>query len=294
MDVGIGYPGMFPGIRRDTLIAWATRAEEAGFACLTAGDRLVDHSNDMVMSMAVAGAVTTRIRLMSTVMILPLHATALVAKQIASLDTLTGGRFTLGVGAGNRRDDYEAVGRPYAGRTARLEEQITELKRIWAAEPQPGAPMTGPRPVTPGGPRVLIGPTTAQAARRAHLADGIVTFGGDLAMHEKIFAAALEAWEGAGRQGRPHFAAGMFFGLGPDSSTPAVEHLGEYYSFRSPAEVQALFDGFTLKPDRAVETVEAFAAAGVDDFYLCPLIAELDQIDRLVDLLGPLVKRSER
>lgn len=286
MDVGVGYPGMFPDIDRELLLSWARHAEEAGFDSLSTGERLACDCNDLIVSMAMVGAVTERIRLMSTVMVLPAHQRGWIAKQVASLDFLTGGRFTLGVGIGGRTDDFEVAPADYRRRTTEFEEQLDFMKRMWRREPREGETQIGPAPHTPGGPRVLVGPTTPKAARRAALVDGIATYGSpDPAMHVRLYESAVEAWEEAGREGKPYFAAGMYFALGPDAEAKSREYMHWYYSYMEPADVDRLLERVTLPADSVKETVKAFEDAGVDDFYLCPLIAEEDQIDRLVDEL---------
>ncbi len=287
MEIGIGYPGMFPGIRKEFAAQWARRAEEVGFSSLSTGERLACDCNDFLVSMAMVGAVTSRIRLMSTVMVLPLHDTAIVGKQAATLDVLTEGRFVLGVGVGNRPDDYAAAERAYERRGARFEEQLTELKAQWSG----GA--IGPPPHTPGGPRILLGPTTPKTARRVALADGLATYGSpDPEAHTVLYDAALDAWQEAGREGRPYFAAGMYFALGPDAAAKSRQYVDWYYSYLVSDELAAMFDRITLSESALADTLAAFDEAGVDEFYLCPLIAELDQIERLVDVLGTLERRS--
>lgn len=76
-------------------------------------------------------ALTQRIELATGVIILPQRQTALVAKQAAELDLLSGGRFRLGVGTGWNWVEYEAMGVPYEQRGARLEEQVELLRRLW-------------------------------------------------------------------------------------------------------------------------------------------------------------------
>jgi alkanesulfonate monooxygenase SsuD/methylene tetrahydromethanopterin reductase-like flavin-dependent oxidoreductase (luciferase family) len=115
MDVGIGLPAMIPGVDRSSLLEWARQAEERGFSSLGTLDRLVYPNYEPLMSLAAAAAVTERIRLTTDVLLLPWRANyALVAKQTATLDSVSGGRLTLSVAMGRREDDYEASGVPMA------------------------------------------------------------------------------------------------------------------------------------------------------------------------------------
>jgi probable F420-dependent oxidoreductase len=128
----------------------------------------------------VAG-VTERIKLGTSVMVLTLHSPAIVAKRVATLDRLSGGRVLLGVGSGWQIEEYRACGVPYEGRGRRLDEAIVALRELW----QPGYRThlgdafefeeveSTPTSVQPGGPPIIIGGSSPAAARRAgRLGDG--------------------------------------------------------------------------------------------------------------------------
>ena len=117
MDIGIGLPTQIPNVEGRTLLDWAVLADQAGFSTLGTVGRLVYPNYDDLIALTAAAAVTERIRLTTSVLLAPLYAnTALLAKQAASLDRLSGGRLVLGVGVGGRDDDFTASGLPTAGR----------------------------------------------------------------------------------------------------------------------------------------------------------------------------------
>ena len=117
MDVAIGLPNTVEGVDRDSLLEWARRAESRGFSSLGTLDRLVYPGWDALVSLAAAASVTERIGLLTDILIVPWrNNAALVAKQAASVDALSGGRLTLGVAIGAREDDYSASGVPTGGR----------------------------------------------------------------------------------------------------------------------------------------------------------------------------------
>src|SRR4051812_15084094 len=111
MDVGIGVPATIPGVTGEQVLEWARRAEARGFSSLGTIDRLVYGNSEPLIALAAAAAVTTRIKLATTIMVVPTRANgALVAKQASTIDHLSGGRMVLGVAVGGREDDYEASG----------------------------------------------------------------------------------------------------------------------------------------------------------------------------------------
>src|SRR4029453_16667948 len=108
MEVGVGLPTTTPGADGHCLLEWARRAEDGPFASLGVLDRMVYPRVEPLPALAAAAAVTTRVRLVTMVVIGPLRNTALLAKQAASLDLLSGGRLPLGLAIGAPAADYRA------------------------------------------------------------------------------------------------------------------------------------------------------------------------------------------
>ena len=287
MDVGIGLPNMIPDVPWEMLLDWATRAEAGGFSSLSTGERLTFPNNDLIVTMSMAAAVTSRIRLMTSVLVLPLHGTGVVAKQAATIDVLSGGRFVLGVGTGGHPADYTHTPVTWRGRTPAFERQLKTLRQIWDGDGPPEERI-GPRPA-PGRPELLIGPSSEVAARRAPLADGVLTFAmeADPAPQVSLFDVARAAWDEQGKPGRPRFVAGIFFALGPRAGERALDALNRYYSSFPPEQAALIAKMVTTTSEAAVsDALRHFDEAGADELILCPLISELDQVDRLADLLA--------
>src|ERR1700754_1100420 len=135
MDVAIGLPTTIPGVGRRAVLDWARQSEQAGFSSLGTIDRIVYGHWEALIALAAAGAVTERIRLSTMILIAPLRSnTALLAKQAATIDTLSEGRLTLGLAVGGRVDDFTASDVDFHTRGRQFEGQLEELRRIWDGE----------------------------------------------------------------------------------------------------------------------------------------------------------------
>src|SRR4029079_10121553 len=137
MDIGAGLPCTFRDVSRELLIEWAQVAEAGPFSSVSAGERIAFPNNDLLTMLAVVAGATERIRLMTTVLVLPLHQPGVVTKQIASLDVLSGGRLSVGVGTGvpGRLDEYDVTGLEYEDRGQRFEHQLELLHRLRTGRP---------------------------------------------------------------------------------------------------------------------------------------------------------------
>src|SRR5690242_15775087 len=89
---------------------------------------------DPLIWMAAMAAVTTRLRFMTGVIILPLRNPMVLAKQVATLDHMSGGRIELGIGVGWLKEEFEALGIPFAKRGARSDEYIAVMRKLWAED----------------------------------------------------------------------------------------------------------------------------------------------------------------
>jgi len=184
--------------------AWATpqnvgrlaaRAEELGYGSLWAYQRLLAPADgdwgpqyrsvlDPVVALAFAAALTRTTRLGTAVINAPFLPPAMLAKQLASLDVLTGGRLDVGLGLGWAREEFTALGVPYERRAARLEETVAALRALWSPDPvqfsgafvQVAPARFDPKPVQRPYPPVLIGATAEAALRRAgRIAEGWIS-----------------------------------------------------------------------------------------------------------------------
>jgi alkanesulfonate monooxygenase SsuD/methylene tetrahydromethanopterin reductase-like flavin-dependent oxidoreductase (luciferase family) len=284
MQVGIGLPGTIPGVPGSLILDWARRADAGPFATLATLDRLVYPNYDALIALAAAASVTQRIRLMTTVLLAPLHSAALLAKQAASLDALSGGRLTLGLGIGSREDDFRAAEQDFHIRGRRFEAQLATLRRLWDGQPlteSTGA--IGPAPAQAGGPELLIGGYSPPAiARVARWAAGYIAGGASPPQAQQGYAQVEVAWQAAGRTGKPRFVCSSYFGLGDNAREKGSEYILNYYGGQYG---QRIAGGFPTTPEAIKQTIQAFADIGADEVNLWPTIPELDQVDRLADVV---------
>lgn len=283
MDIGIGLPSYVPDAHGANLLAWAKRAEERGFSSLGTIDRLVYPIFSPLIALAAAAAVTQRIRLVTTVLLSPLHNGAILAKQAASLDALSNGRFVLGLGVGARENDFATAGVDYHKRGKIMDEQLAQMRRMWAGGS--GQQETCVPPLTRQGPEVLIGGfADAAVERAARYGDGFVSSGGTRPeAAPKLYAQVREAWQRANRPGKPRMVACTYFALGEDVIERSRQNIVRYYGQQFG---QRIVQGLLISPDAIKQAIAAYEQAGADEVILWPEVSDLALVDALADVVG--------
>jgi alkanesulfonate monooxygenase SsuD/methylene tetrahydromethanopterin reductase-like flavin-dependent oxidoreductase (luciferase family) len=284
MDIGIGLPSTIPGIPGRLILEWATAAEEAGFSTLGTIDRVVYANLETVPTMAAAAAVTERIGLTTAILIAPYRGNgALLAKQLATVDSISGGRLSVGIAVGGREDDYEATGSPFKERGHVFDQQLAEMRAVWAQEPRGYAGPIGPAPVQAGGPPLLIGGNAAAAYRRmAEYGAGWIAGGGGPQMFAAGADQARQAWREAGREGEPRLAALAYASLGQDAESHARRYLGDYYAFLGDFAAQ-IAAGALTSPQAVADAMTAYEDAGCDELILFPCNPDLTQVSLIAE-----------
>jgi probable F420-dependent oxidoreductase len=182
---------------------WTQGIEAAGFDYITLTDHVLyaytlpdrppagyyvggTIQHEPLMMFAFLAAATSRVVFQTGVLVLPQRNPVVVAKQVAELDVLSGGRVRLGVGIGWQDSEYEALSVPFKQRASRMEEAVAVLRACWRDEP---VSFSGrytniremsmlPKPVTPGGPPIIFGGASKPAEERAaRIADGWMGLG---------------------------------------------------------------------------------------------------------------------
>jgi alkanesulfonate monooxygenase SsuD/methylene tetrahydromethanopterin reductase-like flavin-dependent oxidoreductase (luciferase family) len=286
MRIGIGLPAAVPGVDATSIGDWAETAERAGFASVGVIDRLVYDNLEPLTALAAAAARTERVELLTTVLNVGWRANpVLLAKQMASVDLLSGGRLTAGLGLGGWPEDYAASEVSTSGRGARLDATLATMRQAWAGElSAAGGPM---RRLPAGRPELVFGGLVPAAFRRAAIqGQGWVAPLMGRQMLEEGAAAVRRHWAEAGRAGEPRIVTGRYFSLGPDADRVADEYLRHYYGDEGLPVARA--DTLTT-PERIHDELDGLRAAGVTDLVLYPSSSVLDQVTRLADALGDVL-----
>src|SRR5215471_2197246 len=189
MKFGLFSINAYAAVEPRTLVRVARAAEAAGFESLWGGEHVVlpdpqappspmapaDAILDPAIALTYAAAVTTRVRLGTGIIILPQRNPLVLAKELASLDVLSGGRLIFGIGVGYLEPEFRALGAPFAERGAVTDEYLAAMRAIWT-EARPvfrgrhvafEGVQARPQPVQKPTPPVVIGGRTRAAFRRA-------------------------------------------------------------------------------------------------------------------------------
>jgi alkanesulfonate monooxygenase SsuD/methylene tetrahydromethanopterin reductase-like flavin-dependent oxidoreductase (luciferase family) len=286
MDIGIGLPATIPGTSGPLVLDWAKRADSGPFSSLGIIDRLVYSNYEPLVTLAAAAAVTERVRLTSTILIAPLRQAGVLAKQAATIDTLSGGRLSLGVGVGAREDDFQAAPASFHDRARRFEEQLELMRRVWSGGPVSDeiGPI-GPPPAQPGGPELLIGAYSPTAIQRAgRWGEGFISGGiPDPEQVRQMFDLVEESWRAEGREGRPRLVACFYYALGPNAERGG-DYIRDYYSYFGPA-ADDMARSIPSSPEAIQGLIRGLGDVGADEVICWPTVAELDQVDRLAELV---------
>jgi alkanesulfonate monooxygenase SsuD/methylene tetrahydromethanopterin reductase-like flavin-dependent oxidoreductase (luciferase family) len=283
MDIGIGLPSTVPGVDGESLLDWARRADQRGFSTLGTIDRIVYPNYEPLIALAAAAAVTERIRLTTAILIGPLRQNAvLLAKQLATVHHLSGGRLVVGAAPGGREDDYEVSGIDMSTRGRAFDRQLEEMKRVWAGEEKGFAGPVGPNLDEP--PQLLMGGSVDASFRRAaEYGDGWIMGGGDPAGFTAAVQRLEDAWKAAGRQKTPRKAALTYFSLGPDADKNAAWYLGDYYGWLGEEVTSGMAEHAARDEETVAQRVAMFEEAGCDELILFPCSSDPEQVDQLAD-----------
>jgi probable F420-dependent oxidoreductase len=271
MEVGIHLPQYGQVAGPDAIAAAARDAERLGFADVWVSDHVVHpaaqsypspYLYDPILTLGWAAAVTERVGLGTSVLVVPMHEPVALANQLASLDALSKGRLVIGVGVGWSAAEYAALGADFSSRGRRLDEALEMLRVLWSEDP---ATYEGgfrsfadirllPKPV--GAMPIWVGGGSEPAYRRAvRLAQGF-----------------------------------QLIGVTPDEAAPVVARLrSERPEPEFTVSLRTGWDPLGMDRDRIVEERAAFSAAGVQHVVAAPWRRDLTAWRQATEVLAGLV-----
>jgi alkanesulfonate monooxygenase SsuD/methylene tetrahydromethanopterin reductase-like flavin-dependent oxidoreductase (luciferase family) len=287
MDIGIGLPNAVPGVDRDSLLEFARRADQRGFSTLGTIDRIVYPNYEPLLALAAAATVTEQIKLGTTVLLMPLRPNAtLLAKEALTLDDMSGGRLVLGAGLGARDDDYEASGLPTKRRGATFDAQLAQMRRVFDGEVRGHAGPVGPPPVRPDGPEVWIGGVADVTPERVvRYGTGWISGAVPPEQFGEFVPKVDEAWERAGRKGKPHKASLAYFALGPNAHGD-IEHSTKHYYAWLGDVADYIAAAVATSAEMVQQYLQAFESQGCDELIFIPASKDPAQVDLLAEAAG--------
>jgi probable F420-dependent oxidoreductase len=258
-------------------------------------------TSEAMVNLARLSAVAERVRIGTSILLLPLYPPAIVAKQIADLDRATEGRLILGIGVGGEYpQEFRACGVPVKERGRRTDEIIPLLRQLWTAEEithhgryySMEDVKIHPAPVQPGGPPVVVAGRQEAAMRRAaSLGDGWFPY---LYSPRRYAASVAVVREAAAAQGRSldqfDWYVWVFLNINPDGDAAreaAARSMGGAYDQDFRQMVDSVAAAGT--PGEVIEKLKAFYDAGARHFVFSPATAGADSTAVIQLLIGEVV-----
>lgn len=283
MKIGIGLPNQIRDVNPALIPQWASRAEHAGFCSLATIGRTAYPGAMDTVALAAAAAVTSKIGLTSTVILATVWPPVLLAKELASIDAMSGGRLTLGLGiGGNRTDDFVVDGRPAKNLGTRIESDLQVYRSVWKGQRVGG----GGNPAVPAAtrsiPMMFGGMVPATFKRMAKWGRGYIAASLPPAAIEPFFDAARKAWKDEGRDGSPTLVAIAWYVFADVDK--GRNNVRDYYLAIGSEQADTIVDGALHVCSEGVRhAVSSFAAIGADQLIFHQAYADLSEIDKLAE-----------
>ena len=265
-------------------------------------------SPEAMVQLARLAALTSRVRVGTSILLLPLYPPAIVAKQVADLDRATGGRVTLGVGVGGEYpQEFRACQIPVAERGARTDEAIPLLRRLWSGEEQSH---TGrfysmeevrihPAPVQPNGPPIVVAGRKERAMQRAvALGDGWMPYLYSARRYADSVATIRRLADEAGRDLSDFEWFAFVFVNVDDDAEKAKEEAAEFLGGNYRQDFHSMLARIAVvgSPDDVVSGLAEFVRAGATHLVFTPATRSRSQAValRIVNEIVPRVRAALR
>ena len=293
-NIGLVFVTPAPLTKPDNVVNFAKKCEQMGADSMWTIDRVAYDNLEPLTILAAAAATTRKIRLGTSVLLAGLRHPALLAKTVATLDFISNGRLTLGVGFGSRESDFSAVEVPWEGRGSRAVEGIQLMKRLWTEENVTHKGRffdvqnltLGPRPIQKPIPIWTGGSAEVALKRAGTWANGFICGSSAIPDFPSTWEKVAQYARAAGRDPKEIEKAGLTFMAVNDDHDKAVKTV-EGYVMRYYGRLRADVANTSLvgSPAAVAERIEAFLSRGLDTL----IIGVADPDPRQLDLFGEKV-----
>jgi len=293
-NIGLAFVNPAPLTKPENIVKFASKCEAMGLQAMWTIDRIAYDNLEPLTILAAAAGATTKIRLGTSVLLPGLRQPALLAKIIATLDFISNGRVTIGVGFGSRESDFSAVDIPYEGRGSRAVECVHVMLRLWTEEnvTHKGRFFNlqnltlGPRPIQKQIPIFTGGSAEIALKRAGTWADGFICGSSAIPDFPATWDKVARYAVAAGRNPNDIEKAGLTFMAIHDETTRAVKTV-EDYVMRYYGRLRNDVAGTSLvgSPAAIAERIDAFLGRGLDTL----IIGVADPAPTQLDLFGEKV-----
>ena len=293
-NIGLVFVTPAPLTKPDNVVNFAKKCEQMGADSMWTIDRVAYDNLESLTILAAAAATTRKIRLGTSVLLAGLRHPALLAKTVATLDFISNGRLTLGVGFGSRESDFSAVEIPWEARGSRAVEGIQLMKRLWTEENVTHKGRffdvqnltLGPRPIQKPIPIWTGGSAEVALKRAGTWANGFICGSSAIPDFPSTWEKVAQYARASGRDPKEIEKAGLTFMAVNDDHDKAVKTV-EGYVMRYYGRLRADVANTSLvgSPAAVAERIEAFLSRGLDTL----IIGVADPDPRQLDLFGEKV-----
>src|SRR5262245_7445377 len=294
-NVGLAWVNPAPLTKPENVVNFARKCEAMGAHSMWTIDRIAYDNLEPLTVLAAAAGVTKRIRLGTSVLLGNTRHPAHLAKIITTLDFISDGRITLGLGFGSRQPDYNAVEVPYEHRGSRAVEQVQLMKRLWTEDNVTHKGRfynvenltVGPKPIQKPHPPIWTGGSAEPALKRAGTwADGFISGSSAIAEFHATWDKIASYAVAAGRNPNEITKASLAFMAIHDDKAKAIKAI-EDYTMRYYGRLRTAVEPVSIvgSPEQCVEKIRYFLSKGLDTL----IIGVADPDPRQLDLFGEKV-----
>ena len=299
-DIGLAWVNPAPLTKPENVVNFAKKCEAMGAHSMWTIDRIAYDNLEPLTILAAAAGATQRIRLGTSVLLANLRHPSHVAKIVSTLDFISNGRVTLGLGFGSRESDYKAVELPFEHRGSRAVEQVQLIKRLWTEDNVTHKGRfynlenisVGPRPVQKPHPPIWTGGSAEVALKRAGTwADGFICGSSAIADFPATWEKISGYARAAGRDPNKIAKASLTFMAIDDDQAKAVKTVEDYvmrYYGRLRADVANT--SLVGPPNAIIDRIGAFLSKGLNTLIIGLADPDPRQLDSFGEKVLPKLK----